>query len=133
MKRFISLHWRTTIWVCGVASVAFSVYMSLSVSIGNKQLLAKVSSESRKRQDQTCSVFERAFAVDVEQLSGTYKYILQLTPEEKKNTLNRVIISQLPAIEARTHEDRAPAFCDKPGVGLPEPNPVIPKRPPGLK
>lgn len=82
-----------------------------------------------------CRSFEQTHRREVTQLKSTYKYLLSLSPEERKTTLNRTVASQLPQAErdARSDQDDlgvfVPRYCDRPKSGLPEPDPVVPKRP----
>lgn len=99
----------------------------------------KIDEEGVERRDQICLSAEREHLRDVNQLKATYKYLLSLTPEDARSSLNRTITLQLPQTEERANTDVAPSFCDEPGalaekkgarpVGLPEPDPVIPERP----
>jgi outer membrane murein-binding lipoprotein Lpp len=102
--------------------------------------------EGRERRDQQCELFERQHLDDVKQLRGTYKYLLRLPPSELRaptNPLNEAVILQLRETERAATRDSAPDFCDEPGadaerrgaepVGLPEPDPKVPRRPAALK
>jgi hypothetical protein len=89
--------------------------------------------EARGRVDQTCTLFESSHLADVQQLRQTYRYLLAVPPSERGATINRFVLAGLPAVEKKAHIDTAPPFCDKPGRGLPEPDPRIPPRPSALK
>jgi hypothetical protein len=94
----------------------------------------KFAKEINIRQDQGCVLFERAHNQDVKALKDTYAYLLTLTPQQReKDPLNQFVIKSLPQTENRVITDAAPKYCDNPGFGLPEPNPVIPKRPAALR
>jgi len=103
---------------------------------------AETAREGVERRHQICLSAEREHLNDVIGLRRTYSYLESLTPTEREQTLNRFIIRGLAQAEDKVNVDPAPAFCDEPGVqaerrgeppvGLPEPDPVIPKRPPGL-
>lgn len=84
--------------------------------------------ETKDRVSQTCELFEGAHLNDVTQLKQTYKYIDALGPREVKDTINQFIISGLPELELKARSDPAPEYCDEPDVGLPEPDPVLPKK-----
>ncbi len=89
--------------------------------------------ESAERIHQICLVFERQHFDDVESLKNLYAYLAALPEDEKKLTLNKFILAALPEREKTANTDNAPPFCDRPNRGLPEPDPVVPKRPAELK
>lgn len=93
----------------------------------------RLGSESDERADQTCQIFEGQHLADVRQLRDTYRYLLQLSPVEKRDGINRYVIGRLPETEKRARTDTAPEFCDDDGVGLPEPDPEVPERPRALR
>lgn len=102
--------------------------------------ISRVQAESKTRADQNCKIFETQHLATVERLRNTYKYLLALTPDERAlaasghgNQLNILVMRNLKQTEAEAKIDPAPIYCDKPGVGLPEPDPVVPKRPPELR
>jgi hypothetical protein len=103
-------------------------------------LFDRLRDEGAQRRNQTCVIFERKQKKDVDQLRDTYHYLAQLSPREyaeakagRGELLNRAVIANLPKTVADAKEDDAPEFCDAPGVGLPEPDPVLPKRPRRLR
>lgn len=81
---------------------------------------------------QNCFKFEEEHLQDVTQLRDTYDYLSQLTPGQKRESINAYVLSRLPETERKAKIDKAPAYCDKPGLGRPEPDPKIPERPEGL-
>ena len=84
---------------------------------------------SKRSRDQVCRVFEGQHLREVESLRNTYVYLDRVVARhETGDTLNQFIIRGLPATEVKARSDPAPAFCDKPNVGLPEPDPVLPKK-----
>jgi hypothetical protein len=91
-----------------------------------------LDSESSERKHQNCQIFERNNLEAVARLRNTYRYLMELPPEERSSQLNRAVLRQLPEIEANARADAAPPYCDDEGVGLDEPDPEIPARPPGL-
>lgn len=105
-------------------------------------LIERIEREGRERRDQTCFLFETDHAADVKSLSDVYEYLDALDATERRLSINRGLIATLPDREREAGADQAPDFCDEPGadaeargepsVGLPEPDPVIPKRPPSL-
>ena len=92
----------------------------------------QIEAESRARRDQSCRISEETHKDDVDSLRRTYKYLLDLTPRQKQTTFNRALLANLPNVERKARQDPAPPFCDEPGIGLPEPDPVVPKRPKSL-
>lgn len=89
-------------------------------------------SETKKRIDQTCSIQETKQKNDVQALEQTYRYLSQLSGKELAQPLNKAVLANLPGVIREAETDDAPKFCDDPGVGLPEPDPVLPKRPPNI-
>lgn len=95
----------------------------------NARLTRQINREGRERRDQSCRQDERAHLADVVQLRRTYQFLLQYPDSE----LAPAVMQSLPALEQDARVDKAPAWCDKPGIGLKEPDPRIPKRPPELR
>lgn len=109
--------------------------------------IAQIREEGTERRGQICLQAEREHLNSVNSLKNTYLYLLNLSTEERGSTFNRFIIAQVPRTEDEANNDVAPDFCDEPGVeaeklyertggkegsppiGLPEPDPVVPKRP----
>lgn len=96
-------------------------------------LFARLDGESAIRTDQVCRLFETDHLADVTRLRNTYAYLDALPAKERGAPLNRALLRQLPQLEDEAGTDQAPEFCDEPGVGLPEPDPVLPKKPESLK
>lgn len=99
-------------------------------------LLEQTRTESR---DQLCMWFEPDHLEDVQELRRTYKrvpealeFYIAAAPEKLRPFLENAVATDVARLEAEARVDSAPAFCDEPGVGLPEPDPVVPKRPKGL-
>jgi hypothetical protein len=93
--------------------------------------------EGAERRDQTCTILETKQRSDVEALRRTYAYLAGLRPRELADPLNRAVLANLPNVVREAQTDDAPPYCDEKDdqgrdIGLPEPDPVIPKRPPGL-
>jgi hypothetical protein len=74
-------------------------------------------------------------AAEIRDLQRTYDFLLRQPPRDLQNdqTLAGEIVRGLAQIEEEAHRDNAPAFCDEPGIGLPEPDPMIPHRPAVLR
>jgi hypothetical protein len=107
--------------------------MGIFVTIG----FGLMSRESVDRRDQNCLLFEGDHLRDVTQLRRTYKYLSG--PNARRNPgLTRLVVESLPETEAAARVDTAPPYCDETtsgflglgkerDVGLPEPDPVLPK------
>lgn len=112
-------------WVALVTSLLALVSIPL--------LYDKISDEGKGRRDQSCRQSEAKHLADVQELRRTYRF---LTDPAKRRLLGRglarLIILTLPQREREARVDPAPPFCDEPGIGLPEPDPTVPKRPQGL-
>lgn len=93
--------------------------------------LYRLQVEAQQRRDQSCTIQEKKQLADVTQLKQTYKFLLD--PASKKSGLYKVVLISLPRAESEAREDDAPAFCDEPDVGLPEPDSKIPPRPASIK
>ena len=99
----------------------------------------RLEREQTERRNQTCTLNEGDHLQDVTELRRTYKrlpqaleFYLETAPERLRPFLRNAIASDLVRLEKEARIDAAPQFCDEPGIGLPEPDPVIPKRPKGL-
>lgn len=118
--------------MAGVLLAAITLFLSV-------WLIARTENEGNARRDQTCEVFEGAYAEEVRGLKDVYRFILRESPEERKSTLSQFIIAQLPRSEAEAKSDsdtrgqQVPDYCDKPGIGRPEPDPKVPERPKALE
>lgn len=101
------------------------------VAKANRALIRKQNEERKVRTDQNCEAAERAHLASVQELRGTYQYLIQVekSPTEKDTILYKLIIQGLPRTISEGEIDIAPDYCDDPGYGLKEPDPVIPKRP----
>jgi hypothetical protein len=95
--------------------------------------------ETSERRSQTCTWFEGDHLDDVQQLRRAYKRIpealefyLEAAPKRLHPFLVGAVTSDVERLEAEARVDAAPEFCDEESVGLPEPDPVIPKRPKNL-
>lgn len=101
-----------------------------------KQAVAQVAKEERARSSealrvrgQVCTVFETGHLEDVTRLERTYEFLDTLRRKrELTSTLGRAILAQLPETEKTARTDSAPDFCDEPNLGLPEPDPVLPRK-----
>lgn len=95
----------------------------------NKRRDRKIARDRRQGRDQICRSAEREHKRMVRGLRTTYGYLLSLNDQQLHEPLNQILLGQLRRTESVARHDPAPAFCDNPGLGLPEPDPRIPHRP----
>lgn len=82
-----------------------------------------------ERRDASCERSETEYIQKVDQLDRTFKYLDDLTPEEKGSTLNRTIVRGLPETirEARNSKPAEDCFKGKIGLdGIPPEFPIVP-------
>jgi hypothetical protein len=104
-------------------------------------IVRELKREAAQREDGQCRIFEADQLAEVEELRDTYAYLAEaqrLGPAARDAQLYRFALARLPETEAKAAEDQAPAYCDDLDdrgreIGLPEPDPVVPTRPPALK
>lgn len=101
--------------------------------------------ELLERRSANCLVFEGDHLQEVQQLRQTYRFLTRTAegrpkPRSRWTELEKVVFkTSLPKLEldARSDSDlhgaQVPRYCDQPGLGLPEPDPAVPKRPPELR
>lgn len=111
-------------WLVGISFV-------LPFLVGGALYLFDV--EANARRDQSCKITEGQQRAEVQSLRRTYSYLLSLSTKERRDPINRAVLAGLPTQEAQARQDNAPAFCDDPGYGEPEPDPVVPRRPAALR
>lgn len=109
----------------------------------NSVTIRQFIAESRARRDENCRIQEYEQAREVEDLRRTYEFLPKLIARDPDSVLVAASIQALPSLEEKARVDNAPGYCDEPGaaaekrgappVGLPEPDPVIPKRPRSLR
>lgn len=94
--------------------------------------------ESKHRRSDTCRVFEGQHLQEITDLKGGYDYLASI-PRSKWTQLEKTVYKRLPKQESDAKSDTdqlgpyVPAYCDEEDIGLPEPDPVVPKRPATLK
>lgn len=122
----------TIVYGCCFAAIAVS-------TVGWVQRGDQIANEGKERRSDTCRTFEGAHLQEVRSLKSLYDYLALLTVAQRREPLNRTIAKGLPELElnARTDQDQngeyVPEYCDAPGVGLPEPDPKVPRRPASLR
>jgi GAF domain-containing protein len=110
-----------------VLTIVFILMNSWAIVLG-----IQAQHANTERRHQICLADEREHLQQVDQLRVTYDYLSGLTDRQRRTALNRALLQQLPMVEKQANTDVAPEFCDEPNVGLPEPDPLVPERPPGL-
>jgi hypothetical protein len=115
--------------VIGVLVMFGAGALAVTASRDARDAVEQIRKEGRERRGQYCLPSERGHLEATQDLQRRYDYLLSLTPAEKRMTLNEFVLRDIPRVEAEARADQAPDFCDEPGLGLPEPDPVIPKRP----
>jgi hypothetical protein len=108
--------------------VVFGVALALNIAFSAAQFF-RISQEGNERRHQICLAAEREHLAAVDRLKRVYAY---LTGDNRQPALDRVALAELPRTEEQARWDVAPEFCDVPGLGLPEPDPVVPGRPAGI-
>lgn len=94
--------------------------------------LREIRLETVERVEQDCLKEERDHLKDVKNLRRTYRFLLGYPVSAHDDPLYVALIQTLPQTESAARTDNAPPYCDRPNVGLPEPDPVIPERPKAL-
>jgi hypothetical protein len=100
---------------------------------GAQAAVRQSNRETAARVDQTCAISEAKQRSDSDALIRTYRYLSSLSGRQLAQPINRAILANLPVTIRAAQIDDAPAFCDKPGVGLPEPDPPLPCAPKHVK
>lgn len=86
----------------------------------NARTLQRIEMVRAASRNQTCTLFERQEASNVQRVVGTYAYLDHLPSEERGTTLTQAIIRALPDTYREAKASKAPTYCDAPGVGLSE-------------
>ena len=100
-----------------------------------KQAITRIAEEGKERRGQICLSFETTHLNEVQRLTDTYRFLRNLPESERDTTLTKAIVQNLPQLERDAKSDQdsdgifVPGYCDDKGVGLPEPDPVVPERP----
>lgn len=113
---------RDLVTVLAISIAAYAVISTVS-------LVRELRSETAQRINETCRISETKQRSDVEALRRTYEYLGGLSGKQLAEPLNRAVLAGLPSTIREAETDDAPSYCDKPGVGLPEPDPKLPVRP----
>lgn len=138
-------HWpalRLAAFVLLAIASIYAAARTFELADENRKAVARIEVQRIDSRNQICLSDEREHKDKVNQLVRTYDYIAKLKPSDYDQTINVAVILQLPQTEKAGQTDTAPDFCDitrhvrgKDGklhdvaVGLPEPDPVVPKRP----
>jgi hypothetical protein len=117
----------------------FSVVIAGYAVWTSSQTVHKLDQEAEIRRSQTCETFEGAYSEQIRRLENTYVFLLLPGIRQRSPDLFDFALRELPTLEqgAKSDDDpfgpRVPAYCDDPNVGLPEPDPKVPRRPAGLQ
>lgn len=104
-----------------------------------KQAIREVKREGRRRRDNTCQGSEGQHLQEIIDLRRTYKFYSDPPPEFAGLLQNPLVIQNLreDLRNAKQDDDRfgvfVPAYCDEPGIGRKEPDPIIPKPPASVR
>lgn len=115
----------TAVFVVGLQRTGDTARQANAIAI-------RVDRDARIRVNESCATAEQRYKAAVEQLANTYRYVVALSPEERRSTLNQFVIKAVPKQEADLRGLTPAKFCDDPNIGLPEPNPTVPARPPNF-
>lgn len=121
---------RDAVVVAAIGLSLWSTHITQSTLSTVKATQHAQAREGAERRDQNCLIFERSQDRAVTQLRRTYEYLADLTPKQLAEPLNTAVIAGLPAEVTDAQTSDAPPYCNAPGVGLPEPDPLLPQ-PPG--
>lgn len=123
-----------------VALLLASITLLVSVVLYVRSVDAtdKITAETNERRDQACRGAEGLYKTELESLRQTYDLFANPPKGLEELVRDPRLVQQLHEQErdARKDNDRFGQFvtpsCDDPGIGLPEPDPEVPKRPKGL-
>jgi hypothetical protein len=124
---------RDVVTFLAVALAAYAVFGARGAAIDAQDAVRGLSDETTQRIDQTCAISETKQRADVDALIRTYRYLGGLSGRQLSEPLNKAVLANLPSTIREAQTDDAPPFCDKPGVGLPEPDPPLPCPPKGTQ
>jgi hypothetical protein len=139
--------WRDIFPFIALAFAAWAVYLSAQrldeverVADIALELQITTDRESAERRDQMCRLFEGDHLQDITELRRTYErmpraleFYKRITPPRLQPFVIGTVMADLRRLEQEAHVDSAPDFCDEHDVGLAEPDPVVPERPPRLE
>lgn len=134
------------------ASAETAAQQAKAASRKNDRAIARINAARREARDQGCKIDERQHKEELRQLRETYKLLEAQGPEAiAADPVLSYVVANLDRQEREAKLDRAPEYCDEPGVkaerlfkrtngqqgappvGLPEPDPKIPERPAALR
>ena len=130
-----ALHCLANVWNRPHVIVALLSFIAIFYTYhdGNKQDRV-IERNQREALDQFCRLAEQDHKTDVDRLTEIYTYLDALPRSQYDAPINQFVInSTLTTRETEAYNDKAPPLCDRPGLGLPEPDPVIPDRPADLR
>ena len=136
-------NWYRDVWLFAISAIVLYVVVAqqhntseatklgketASLAIANRELLKRFQSEGIKRRDESCRYFELQESVSTRRVLSTYDYLDHLPKSEWGSPLTQTIIQSLPDTYADAIANRAPDYCNDPGVGLKEPGSKLPKK-----
>lgn len=126
-------------FVIATVAVAVAAYAIINVEKQND----KLTREGIERRDQTCLFFERAAITaannfrDAKRRYASTIVFLKNAPPDESPFLIQAVRANVPQVQGEVRQrwdeayaSQAPPYCDKPRVGLPEPNPKLPREKP---
>lgn len=123
--------WRELAAILAALNMLVSVYLFTEV----RDKAAAGERETVARRSDNCAVFEGQHLQEVKGLRDTYEYLTAVPRRRWDSTRRFVYETTLPRLEAEARDDedldgaQVPHYCDMPGLGRPEPDPVVPDRP----
>lgn len=103
------------------------------------RLARKIEREGAQRRDQACRGLELAHKQEVKDLNRSYRFWEDPPPSFRDLLANPLVLEKLSddIRNARSDQDGygqfVPKYCDAPNVGLPEPDPKLPKPPRAIR
>jgi hypothetical protein len=98
------------------------------IATDNAIFIRQINRDGADRRDESCHYFEQQEALAVKQIRRTYSYLDRVAGPDRHSLLTREIVQGLPDQYRQAQADKAPKYCDEPGIGLAEPGPELPKQ-----
>lgn len=124
--------WRWSPLLAFVIIVLAGLYGFYRQELSNariERVIEQRQADTRDRIHQSCLKSERDEQFAIEDYASTIVYLKGLSPSERNQGINKAVLQSLPKTRRRALISVAPNYCDKPGVGLKEPDPVVPDDP----
>lgn len=108
--------------ILAIAAVAaMAALVALRAASQNAKTIKRIEEVRADSRDQSCTLFERTERSNVLRVRERYAYLDGLDLADRGASITKAIIQGLPDLEREATEQRAPPYCNAPGVGLPEP------------